>query len=117
MYIHCIHRILLVFHFFSTDLGLDTQFLIKDLKDYQSYSFRVSCKFEGTTEWSPWSLAQVACTTLKHFTWKYNSNYEYSNEYKVAKPVGSCEDMLYSDGAQISIGHSIDFMVRYNFVI
>ncbi|XP_056632696.1 cytokine receptor-like factor 3 [Diorhabda sublineata] len=90
--------------------GLDNQYLLKDLKVNEPYSFRVCCKFEGTTEWSPWSLPQVTTTTLKHFSWKFNGDYEHSNEYKIVRPKTGSAHMLYSDGAQFGIGHSIDFI-------
>ncbi|CAG9862248.1 unnamed protein product [Phyllotreta striolata] len=100
----------LIANFSECFRGLDSQYLVKDLEHNQAYSFRVCCRFEGSKEWSPWSLPQIASTSLKHFTWKYNSNYEYSNQYRAAQPKGDKEDMLCSDGAQFSVGHSIDFM-------
>ncbi|KAG5889281.1 hypothetical protein JTB14_007043 [Gonioctena quinquepunctata] len=88
--------------------GLDTQFLVKDLLAGQPYSFRVCCKFEGTTEWSPWSLPQVASTSLRHFSWKPNEDFCISNENKIATPMKpNCK--ILSDGAQFSVGHSVEF--------
>ncbi|CAG9832635.1 unnamed protein product [Diabrotica balteata] len=101
----------LVVNFHDTYKGLDYQFLQKDLKANEQYSFRVCCKFEGTTEWSPWSLPQVGSTSLKHFSWQFSQDYELTNEFKVAKPKRDDMDMLYSEGAQFSAGHAIDFMV------
>ncbi|XP_072393879.1 cytokine receptor-like factor 3 [Diabrotica undecimpunctata] len=100
----------LVVNFHDTYKGLDYQFLQKDLKANEKYSFRVCCKFEGTTEWSPWSLPQVGSTSLKHFSWQFSQDYELTNEFKVAKPKRDDMDMLYSEGAQFSAGHAIDFM-------
>lgn len=92
-------------------LGLDTQYLVKDLKVDQPYSFRVCCKFEGIHEWSPWSLPQVACTRLRPFCWKINDDFILSNENKIAKPTVASSRVLYSDGAQFYVGHSVEFTV------
>lgn len=93
-------------------LGLDTQFLVKDLKVDQPYSFRVCCKFEGIHEWSPWSLPQVSCTNLRPFCWKSNDDFILSNENKIAKPTVDFPRILYSDGAQFCVGHSVEFTVN-----
>lgn len=93
-------------------LGLDTQFLVKDLKVDQPYSFRVCCKFEGIHEWSPWSLPQVSCTNLRPFCWKSNDDFILSNENKIAKPTADFPRILYSDGAQFCVGHSVEFTVN-----
>ncbi|XP_028129694.1 cytokine receptor-like factor 3 isoform X2 [Diabrotica virgifera virgifera] len=100
----------LVVNFHDAYKGLDCQFLQKDLKVNEQYSFRVCCKFEGTTEWSPWSLPQVGSTSLKPFSWQFSQDYELTNEFKVAKPKKDDVDMLYSEGAQFSAGYAIDFM-------
>ncbi|XP_023020995.2 cytokine receptor-like factor 3 [Leptinotarsa decemlineata] len=99
----------LVANFKDCYKGLDTQFLVKDLLARQPYSFRVCCKFEGTSEWSPWSLPQVSSTSLKHFSWKPNEDYIISNENRIAAPKKSVSKILISDGAQFSVGHSVEF--------
>ncbi|KAJ8931938.1 hypothetical protein NQ314_015105 [Rhamnusium bicolor] len=89
--------------------GLETQFLVKDLQVDQPYSFRVCCKFEGTLEWSPWSLPQVSKTTLMPFSWKTHEDYFMSNDNKIAKPIKNSPRVLYSDGPQFCVGHSVEF--------
>ncbi|KAJ8920490.1 hypothetical protein NQ315_005359 [Exocentrus adspersus] len=99
----------LLVNFHDCYLGQETQFLVKDLKVDQPYSFRVCCKFEGNPEWSPWSLPQVKCTSLKPFCWKPHEDHTLSNENKIAKPVTNSPTILYSDGPQFCVGHSVEF--------
>ncbi|KAJ8952962.1 hypothetical protein NQ318_006579 [Aromia moschata] len=99
----------LMVNFSDCYTGLDTQCLVKDLQANQPYSFRVCCKFEGTLAWSPWSLPQVARTTLKPFSWQSHRHYVTSNENKIAKPNADSAGILYSDGPQFRVGHSVEF--------
>lgn len=101
----------LVANFVDCFEGLDTQFLAKDIQPNQPYSFRVCCKYEGSTEWSPWSLAKVAFTELKHFSWRFSQDYIVTNENKIARCTKSYPEVLFSEGPQFLIGHSIDFIV------
>ncbi|XP_019872756.1 cytokine receptor-like factor 3 [Aethina tumida] len=100
----------LVANFVDCFEGLDTQFLAKDIQPNQPYSFRVCCKYEGSTEWSPWSLAKVAFTELKHFSWRFSQDYIVTNENKIARCTKSYPEVLFSEGPQFLIGHSIDFI-------
>ncbi|KAJ8984693.1 hypothetical protein NQ317_004952 [Molorchus minor] len=99
----------LVLNFSDCYRGLDTQFLVKDLQINQLYSFRICCKWEGISEWSPWSLPQVFCTTLMPFSWRNHDDYFLSNENKIAKPLVDNPRVLYSDGSQFAVGYSIEF--------
>ncbi|CAH1155075.1 unnamed protein product [Phaedon cochleariae] len=100
----------LVANFKDCYRGLDAQFLVKDLRHLQPYSFRVCCKYEGTLEWCPWSLPQVSFTTLKHFSWQSREDYLLSDENKIAKPFKNDAKTLFSDGPQFLVGHSVEFM-------
>lgn len=94
-------------------LGPETQYLVRELQAYQPYSFKVCCKFEGSSEWSPWSLPQVFVTNLKAFNWKLNDDFQLTNEAKIAKPIKDKPSLLISDGAQISAGCSVEFTVSH----
>nr|CAI5844302.1 unnamed protein product [Callosobruchus analis] len=99
----------LIVNFKDCYKGPETQYLVRDLLPGQPYSFRVSCKFEGIAEWSPWSLPQVFCTNLKPFSWQKNADFVISAENKIAKPSKDNASILFSDGAQFFVGHSIEF--------
>lgn len=86
---------------------------MKDLQACLPYSFRVCCKFEGSSEWSPWSLPQVFSTSIKAFSWKPNEDYLLSNEGKIAKPLKDKPQLLTSDGPQFTVGYSIEFTVSW----
>ncbi|RZC37834.1 cytokine receptor-like factor 3 [Asbolus verrucosus] len=90
-------------------VGLDTQFLVKELQANQPYSFRVCCKFEGSNEWSPWSLPQVTVTTIKPFSWADNKDFILANESRIAIPARNSPSLLLSDGPQFAVGYSVEF--------
>ncbi|KAJ3664620.1 hypothetical protein Zmor_000174 [Zophobas morio] len=91
-------------------LGLETQFLLKDLQANQLYSFRVCCKFEGSSEWSPWSLPHVTSTTIKPFSWAPNKDFILADGNRIATPVKDAPSVLISDGPQFAVGYSVEFM-------
>lgn len=93
------------------------QYLVKDLQVNQQYSFRVCCKFEGAATWSPWSLTQVATTKLEPFHWKTTEGFLLTNERRIAVPKDDSCAVLFSDGAQVQNGFSIEFTVKYNLSV
>ncbi|VEN48941.1 unnamed protein product [Callosobruchus maculatus] len=99
----------LIVNFNDCYKGPESQYLVRDLQPGQPYSFRVSCKFEGIAEWSSWSLPQVFCTNLRPFSWQENADFMISAENKIAKPCRDNASILFSDGAQFFVGHSIEF--------
>ncbi|CAH1985574.1 unnamed protein product [Acanthoscelides obtectus] len=99
----------LIVNFNDCYKGPETQHLVKDLQPGQPYSFRVACKFEGIAEWSAWSLPQVSSTRLKPFSWEENAYFETTGENKIAKPCKDDAPIIFSNGAQFFVGHSIEF--------
>ncbi|KAL3279931.1 hypothetical protein HHI36_017437 [Cryptolaemus montrouzieri] len=91
--------------------GVDSQYLVKDLKVDEFYSFQVSCKFEGSNQLSRWSLPQKFKTTLKPFSWKENGHYSMNNDCKIAKPLIDSAPILISDGPQFKVGYTIEFTI------
>ncbi|XP_060527310.1 cytokine receptor-like factor 3 [Cylas formicarius] len=98
-------------HFLDCYIGADTQFLARDLQVSRPYSFRVCCKFDGTTEWSPWSVAQVALTNVRGFCWRQTSGFRLSHNDKIAQALGDHATILYSDGPQVSAHDSVEFTI------
>ncbi|EEZ97840.1 Cytokine receptor-like factor 3 [Tribolium castaneum] len=90
-------------------VGAETQFLVKDLRPNQLYSFRVCCKFEGSSDWSPWSLSQVTRTSIKPFSWASNRDFVFADDNKIATPVKDAPSLLLSDGPQFAVGYSVEF--------
>ncbi|KAJ3628362.1 hypothetical protein MTP99_015672 [Tenebrio molitor] len=99
----------LMANFSDCYIGLESQFLVKDLQANQPYSFRVCCKFEGSNEWTPWSLPQVTVTTIKSFSWADNKDFLLANENKIATPIKNLPSLLISDGPQFAVGYSVEF--------
>ncbi|CAH0553936.1 unnamed protein product [Brassicogethes aeneus] len=99
----------LIANFVECYKGLDTQFLVRELQANQLYSFRVCCMFEGSNDWSPWSLPQVSKTNLKSFSWKPSADYTLSNENKIAQTTSNAPEVLISEGPQFLVGHSVEF--------
>lgn len=96
--------------------GPETQHLVKDVRVNQQYSFRVCCKFEGAATWSPWSLTQVAMSTIEPFHWRLTEGFLLTNEQKIATPNDDSQQLLLvSDGAQFRVGFSIEFTVSEVF--
>ncbi|XP_030763265.1 cytokine receptor-like factor 3 [Sitophilus oryzae] len=91
--------------------GLDTQFLLRDIQICQPYSFRICCKFDGFTVWSPWSVPQVGITTLKWYSWEASEDSVLTNDNKIAKVESSLGKIVYSDGAQVSFSDSLEFTI------
>lgn len=94
-------------------LGPDQQYLVKDLKLHEKYLFRICCKFDGCSDWSPWSIPQVGSTKISPYSWKENINYLLHDDNKIAKPLNDNPGVLYSNGAQVKEGFSIEFTVRF----
>lgn len=101
----------LIANFTDCYVGLETQFLVKELQPNQPYSFRVCCKFEGSTEWSPWSLPYVTSTSIKPFSWADNEDFLLANQNKIATSVKDSPSLLISDGPQFAVGYSVEFTV------
>ncbi|KAF4519359.1 hypothetical protein B566_EDAN011365 [Ephemera danica] len=99
-------------NFFDVYRGPEPSFLVKELAPGQPYTFRVCCRAEGDQEWSAWSLPQVAKTSQQPFCWdNTNSNYQVTNENKIAAKVTNEPSILFSKGAQFGPGHSVEFTV------
>lgn len=84
---------------------------MRDLPINLPFSFRVSCKFEGSTEWSPWSYPQLGSTKLKPYSWCQNNDYQLTNYNKIAKPLKNKANVLYARGPQLKEGFSLEFTV------
>lgn len=102
----------LMVNFSDCYIGPEPQFLVKDLQPNQPYSFRVCCKFEGSNQWSPWSLPQVTQTRIKPFGWRNNKDFILADNNKIATPVKDLPCVLTSDGPQFSVGYSVEFTVN-----
>lgn len=89
--------------------GTENLFLVKDLQSNQEYSFRVCCKYEGSSIWSQWSVPQVAITEIAKFRWSNNSDFSLSNENSIAKGNIEPNSILYSEGPSIFAGYSVEF--------
>lgn len=89
------------------------QYLVKDLKLNEPYSFRICCKFDGCSDWSPWSVPQAGLTKLAPYAWKDNKDYSLSNDNKIAKAVIHQPTFLISNGAQVKQGFSVEFIVYF----
>lgn len=93
-------------------LGNEIQFLAKDLRPNQDYSFRVCCKYESNSIWSPWSLVQVAQTKISPYTWEKQPDFILTNDNRIAKTFDDNQQLfLLSDGPQFKNGFSIEFTV------
>lgn len=72
----------------------------------------MACKYEGCDNWSPWSLPQVGKTTLKPFTWCLNDKFQLSSDSKIVTPCDGVKNgIIYSNGPQFTVGHSVEFTV------
>ncbi|KAL1509645.1 hypothetical protein ABEB36_004351 [Hypothenemus hampei] len=93
--------------------GVDTQYLLRDIQISQPYSFRVCCKFEGMTAWSPWSVPEVGLTTLPSFSWQISDSVVLSNDNKILslKPNFENEIVVFSDGPQVSLTDTVEFTI------
>lgn len=69
------------------------------------------CKYESNLTWSPWSLVQVARTTITPYTWQSQSGFELTNDNRIAKANDDNLNILLSNGPQFKIGFSIEFTV------
>lgn len=98
----------LVANFNDCYIGPENQYLVKYLQSDQEYSFRVCCKYEGSSIWSQWSVPQVACTKLPKFSWNPGKNLVLSNENTIAKAEKK-SIILYSRGAQVAAEYSVEF--------
>ncbi|CAG9772606.1 unnamed protein product [Ceutorhynchus assimilis] len=100
----------LAVNFIDCYTGTDFQYLQRDIQISQTYSFRVCCKFDGTTEWSPWSVPQVGATDTPWFSWMSTDKVILSNENKIvtSKEVGV---LVFSDGPQVSLTDSVEFSI------
>lgn len=92
-------------------IGTDNQYVVRDLPINLQFSFRVSCKFDGSTEWSPWSYPQIGITKLEPYNWCQNKDYQLTNSNKMAKPLKNKPSVLYARGPKLKEGHSIEFSV------
>lgn len=106
----------LIVNFSDCYIGPEPQCLVKDLQPNQPYSFRVCCKFEGSNQWSPWSLPQVTQTTIKPFKWRNNKDFILADNNKIASPIRDSPSILASDGPQFSVGYSVEFTVSKPFL-
>lgn len=92
-------------------IGLDYQYLVKDVNVNQSYLFRINCKYEGSNQESPWSIPQSFKTSLKPFSWAISSDNFISVDGKIAHLLKDEPGFLVSDGPQFKIGHTIEFTI------
>lgn len=95
--------------FHTCYIGPNLQYLVKDLNLNRNYSFRVCCKYEGDTQWSPWSLPQVCQTTIKPFAWEENANFKLTNENKIASSLFDISSLVCSKRIEFNVGYSIEF--------
>ncbi|KAF7280628.1 cytokine receptor-like factor 3 [Rhynchophorus ferrugineus] len=91
--------------------GQETQFLLRDIQISQPYSFRICCKFDGTSDWSPWSVPQVGLTNLKWFYWENAPGCILTNDNKIVRSEHNTERTVFSDGPQVALGDSLEFTV------
>uniref|UniRef100_A0A1Y1M9A2 Fibronectin type-III domain-containing protein n=1 Tax=Photinus pyralis TaxID=7054 RepID=A0A1Y1M9A2_PHOPY len=99
-------------NFHTCYIGPNLQYLVKDLNLNQNYSFRVRCKYEGDTQWSPWSLPQVCQTTIKSFSWVETDNFTLTNDNKIALSLLNTTSFVCSRRIEFNVGYSIEFTVR-----
>ncbi|XP_044761919.1 cytokine receptor-like factor 3 [Coccinella septempunctata] len=92
-------------------VGEDTHYLCKDVVVDQYYSFRVSCKFEGSNSLSRWSIPLSFKTTIKSYNWKENGHYSMNDQFRIAKPLVDSPPMLISEGRQYRVGYTIEFTI------
>lgn len=69
------------------------------------------CKYESNSTWSPWSLVQVAKTTITPYTWQPQASFVLTNDNRIAKASEDNPPFLLSDGPQYKNGFSIEFTV------
>lgn len=92
--------------------GPDTQYLVRDLRPNNLYTFRVCCLVEGESDWSAWSLPRVGSSNITPFCWtEDNPHYTVTNEAKIACKTSSEPSLLCSCSAQFGPGHCIEFTV------
>ncbi|XP_075230786.1 cytokine receptor-like factor 3 [Lycorma delicatula] len=92
--------------------GMDSAYLVRDLKTNQPYTFRVCCQESGSKCWSAWSLPKVATTHIPPFVWDCsNPHYSTSVEGKIACKTTNNKSVLFSSLPLIGSSHSIEFMV------
>ncbi|XP_031332174.1 uncharacterized protein LOC116162658 isoform X2 [Photinus pyralis] len=96
-------------NFHTCYIGPNLQYLVKDLNLNQNYSFRVRCKYEGDTQWSPWSLPQVCQTTIKSFSWVETDNFTLTNDNKIALSLLNTTSFVCSRRIEFNVGYSIEF--------
>lgn len=84
---------------------------MKDLVPNQDYSFRVCCKYESNSGWSPWSLVQVAKSAIPPYSWESHPDFVLTNDNRIAKSTKQLPRFLLSDGQQYKHGFSIEFTV------
>ncbi|XP_045460060.1 cytokine receptor-like factor 3 [Harmonia axyridis] len=92
-------------------VGEDTHFLSKDVLVGQYYSFRVGCKFEGSSSLSRWSIPMPFKTTIKSYNWKESGYYSMNDEFRIAKPLIDSPPILISEGRQYQVGYTIEFTI------
>ncbi|KAH1012857.1 cytokine receptor-like factor 3 [Dendroctonus ponderosae] len=94
-------------------IGSESQYLLREIMIKEPYSFRVSCKFDGAADWSPWSAALVGSTTLPGFSFKKVNGVTFSLDEKIVS-LGQIEigsKVLFSNGPQVSFTDSVDFTI------
>ncbi|GLV44341.1 uncharacterized protein CBL_12363 [Carabus blaptoides fortunei] len=102
----------LLVNFHDCYIGPNTEYLKKDLKLNELYSFRVCCKMEGSIEWSPWSVAQVTRTTIHPFCWdEKQTHFTLHDGNRLAIKCSSEPGVLLSMGAQLKPDYSIEFSI------
>jgi len=97
-------------NFIDCYTGLDSQFLLRDIQILQLYSFRICCKFDGSSEWSPWSVPQVGSTTIRWFSWEQSDGAILSNDNKILK-LNNAEKIVFSDSPPVSLDDSVEFTI------
>ncbi|XP_077476032.1 cytokine receptor-like factor 3 [Stigmatopora argus] len=96
-------------------VGRDTDFLALGLEPNTDYVFRVCARGEGRTEWSPWSVAQTAYTTMEPHEWRGGTEgYVVSSRRNIALRNDSSPSgcpVLYSSAPSYFCGLTLNFKI------
>ncbi|XP_029456572.1 cytokine receptor-like factor 3 [Rhinatrema bivittatum] len=101
-------------HFEDVYVGSETEFIVLHIDPHVDYQFRVCARGDGRQEWSPWSIPQLAHTTLVPHEWIPGlEGYSLSSRRNIALRNDSpCCGVLYSKAPTYFCGQTLTFRIE-----